>query len=205
MLYLAALPGAVSSQARPRPTPKATAVQIVAHVGQTYGAAQSAVVTFEQGAGRDMVRGTLEVSGDRYRLETPERTVVADGTTSWLYDPAQKRVMIDAVEPGTTTLTPARLLTEIPTGWRPTLVGTTTEAGSRVYQLSLMPPRPDPTLERMTLWVAERGWTIRRVAVQTRAAGALTYRVASVDFKPSLPAARFSFTAPAGVKVVDLR
>ena len=83
-------------------SPDITAREIIENVQARYDDMSDAVVTFTQSYRFKVSKVEQEVEGtmffkkkNKYRIETEQRIIVTDGTTSWSYNQESKQVIID--------------------------------------------------------------------------------------------------------------
>lgn len=153
------------------------------------------------GDGEEVIRGTLFVRGESYRLESGTRTLVNDSKTLWVYDAAEQQVLVSDYVEDEYTFSITGFLYRFDERWR----FDTVERVDEGWLLHLLP--------------RDSGDFFRSVAVTMRASDSMVIRVRVVDANevtmvftlddlvenPPLDDSVFRFDAPDGVEVVDLR
>lgn len=140
---------------------------------------------------------------DKYRIETNGQVVVTDGQTSWSYSPSKKQVIIDRFVDSPNTFSPNRFLFDYPTEMFSDLEGEETINGNDCFKIKLT-PRSKGNITSATIWVDKSENLIRRVTY-TASDGTTTYTLRSISLNPGVAANKFTFSAPSGVEVIDLR
>ena len=133
--------------------------------------------------------------------------VVVDGTNLWVYIPS--------AVPGQVLKQPARgnaaasidalgdLLTAPRSRYRVADAGAATVGGRATHAVVLTPKADGSPLERAKVWVDDRDGAVRQIEL-TEATGAVrNLRMTTWEPNAKLAADAFTFTVPAGVRVVD--
>jgi chaperone LolA len=185
--------------------------EIIENVQDRYEDIDDAVISFTRitrfrvSKAEQEVRGTLYYKKtNRYRIETPDRTIVTDGKTSWSYDPVNKQVVIDTYKEETHGLSPQQLLLSYPENYYSTLVGEESVDGRDAYVLKLTPKDESSFTRTMKLWIG-KDWLIWRVQITDINGGTSEYRISKIATNEGVSDARFTFNAPAGTEEIDLR
>jgi len=182
---------------------------IVRRIRSTYASTTSAEIRFQQtgGGGGGSVNGTLLYSTrDRYRLELPKQTMVSDGSRVWTYTPDRKQVVVSRLARGSGRLTPGQILTSFPGTYATVLSGSSTVNGRSVWMIRCTPgsgPRIGD-VERAVLYVDKETFRFQQIVVESTSLGTIRLRIVSANYRPTVDESLFSFTPPAGVRVVDL-
>jgi outer membrane lipoprotein carrier protein len=143
----------------------------------------------------------------RWEYQKPEpRLFVTDGKTLWVYSPADKQVVAQAL----TEALPSRL----PLGFlagdcqlsREFEVGTVEHAGTRaaagVKLLDLRPKRPEAGIARLVLEVNLRSYTVEKTTLFDSYGNTTVIALSNLKLNPGVADQQFQFTPPAGVTVI---
>lgn len=149
--------------------------------------------------------GTLTLSGDKYRVETTNQTLVTDGTTTYVYLPAEKQVLINTASTDETSFSPSEFLLNYDERFDVSGVTETQVDGRAHYKLTLSPKRDDSFFQEATLWMRDSDAVITRLEVLDVNETRMTFELKNIQLDPSLPGDIFTFTPPEGVEVIDLR
>jgi outer membrane lipoprotein carrier protein len=179
---------------------------------------KTARATFEQTITNSLTGRTLTASGE-YQQQRPGKIsvrfsepandrIVADGTRLWLYLPSTTpgqvlRTSLKNGGSGTVDLT-AQFLTAPRTRYTISQAGAAEVSGRATHAYTLVPKQKEgATFQTATVWIDDADATIRQFEV-TEPSG-LVRRVRLTSFRPNVPvdASAFTFTVPAGVRVVD--
>ena len=148
--------------------------------------------------------GTLYIKKEnKYRIETGSQTIVTDGSTSWSYSPNKKQVVIDYYKETGNTFSPNKYLFQYPENFYSDLTGTEQLGGKEVYVLSLK-PRESGYVKSAKLRVGKDDWMIKKIDIVTEES-TLSYSVKNIQTNTGLANSKFTFTAPEGTEVIDMR
>ncbi|CAM3247138.1 LolA family protein [Rhodothermus bifroesti] len=155
--------------------------------------------------GGDTLKGTLLLSGDRYRIETPRQLLVTDGQTTWVYLPETRQVVMNRYVVDETAFSLHEFLVRYPERYNVEGGETVRYQGERHYRLRLRPRQRDAAVQEVTLWVRDRDLAITRLEVRDVNETHLTFMLTDIRFNPVVPNDAFTFHPPSGVEIVDLR
>ncbi len=148
--------------------------------------------------------GTITAQGDRYRVELPRQTVVTDGETVWVYNAAREQVLVSRATDDEVTLTPTDLF-RLADDYEATLTDTVRRDGRRHYVLRLVPKDPSALYREITLWLRAEDAVATRIEATDVNDATAVIELHDVRFAASAEAGLFTFEAPEGAEVVDLR
>jgi outer membrane lipoprotein carrier protein len=150
--------------------------------------------------------GTLRMKRpNKYRVETEYQTLVTDGTTVWSYSPVNKQVLIDHFKETSDSFAPEQLLLNLPANFYATLVNQEKKGEATWIALKLVPKDDQSFIKSMKVWVEEGSWVVRKVEMLDVNDTEKSYTVQEIKINTGLNNGTFTFTAPAGTEVVDLR
>jgi len=186
-----------------------TAQEIIQNVQNVYKDITDAKASFTQslkfGEGKtESSSGTLYIKKEnKYRIETGTHTIVTDGTTSWSYNAVKKQVVIDYYKETGNTFSPNKYLFQYPENFYSDLSGTEQISGKDVYVLTLK-PRESGYVKSAKMWVGKDDWVIKKIHIVTDES-TMTYTLKNVEMNIGVSNSKFSFTAPEGTEVIDMR
>lgn len=143
----------------------------------------------------------------RFRLELTDeaaQTVVADGVTLWLYQPAENQVLKAPFDAAFRSSTPISFLTgvgRIATDFEPSLDGE--DAASNVVYLKLVPRRAAGDVGMLRLAVDRDDFDIRGADIQDPLGNVSRLRFDRLRRNTGIPDDRFAFRVPPGVDVIN--
>lgn len=134
------------------------------------------------------------------RIEIGNQTIVADGKTSWNYNKKDKKVIIsDYDEEGAGLLSINYLIYQYPSECDLSL----SSEGSK--QILILKPRSKKNnLGEVKLYITKDN-LIDKAVIQNQAAGTMEVSFSNYKLNQKISDSKFSFTAPEGTTVVDLR
>jgi outer membrane lipoprotein carrier protein len=162
---------------------------------------------FTQEMGGARMEGTLVLSGDRYRIETPDQILVTDGTTAWAYSKDDNQVLVNRAIEDVTAFSPSTFFTRYPEHFRVAVTGTETIGGTRHDVLRLTPhdAQTREQIREVTLFVRTTDSLPTRVELVDGNGSTIRLQLQNLERNPRLDADTFRFRPPAGAEVVDLR
>ena len=89
----------------------------------------------------ESLKGTVVLSGDKYKLDFMERTIISDGTTVWSHDPDAEEIQISNVSKDADAFNPSKLLTSYDESYRSKLMKTVKEEGREFVIIDLYPKK----------------------------------------------------------------
>ncbi len=192
--------------------PAQSAEEVLDKVRKKYDSIVDAEVRFTQSEKFSIANveqhtsGTLFMKkGNRYRVEFEDQTIVTDGTTVWSYSASSHQLLIDTYKSDERSLTPERILTGAPTDFTPAVVGKEKVGNVETIELKLIPKDEQSFLQTMKLWVARDDGVIRKVELDDASGKVTIYTVIDFKINKGIPDSRFTYTAPPGADVVDMR
>jgi outer membrane lipoprotein-sorting protein len=134
------------------------------------------------------------------RLEFGNQTIVADGKISWNYNKKQKKVIISNYdEAGAGLLSINYLIYQYPSECDLTL----SSEGSKQI-LILIPKSKRNNLGEVKLYITKEN-LIEKAIISNQGAGTMEVLFSNYKLDQNIADSKFSFTAPEGTSVVDLR
>jgi len=149
-------------------------------------------------------RGTLLLQGSKYRIETPQQTLVTDGTTTWIYDPAANQVIINQYVNDETIITPDEIFRDYLEQYNIAAMRASNRAPS-VAAIDLTAADTSAYYTHATVHVRRPEAMLTRVQLEDQNGSTVIFRLDDVQLNPALAADAFTFTPPPEAEVVDLR
>jgi len=185
--------------------------EIIENVQERYDDIEDAKITFSQSVRFKVSRAEQTTEGTlyfkkptKYRIETGERTIVTDGTTSWSWNPRNRQVIVDNYKEETHALSPEQLLLTYPKDYYSTLVGEEKLLGRDAYVLKLTPKEDNTFATSMKIWV-DSDWLIRKVEITDVNGAVTTYTINEIVLDTGLSDNSFTYSIPPDAEVIDLR
>ncbi len=160
----------------------------------------SADVT-QKSNGKSSLSGKLFFKKDNnLRLELGNQTIIADGTTSWNYNKKDKKVIISNYdENGAGLLSINYLVYDYPKDCDLSL----SSEGSKTV-LILKPKSKKNSLGEVKLVISKDN-LIEKTFITNQSAGTMEVNFSNYKLNQNLSDSKFTFTAPEGTTVVDIR
>jgi outer membrane lipoprotein carrier protein len=168
-------------------------------------AAFTQVISSDFAGDTTRIEGTVLLSGNKYRVQTPTQTVVTDGQTTWIYTPADSQVVVNDAEQDASTVTPETFLTASADRYRKTASTPVTRDGTPHVKLTLTATDSTARFKEATLWVRRTDRVVTRMRATDRNGSTLDLRLRNLAINPPLADDPFTFTPPEGIEVIDLR
>lgn len=185
------------------------AQEIIKNVQDKYRNIKDAKATFSlsesfSGGKSSSAGGTLMIQKEhKYKIKTDKFTLVTDGSTSWSYTPSKKQVVVDYYKDDGSSFSPNKYLFNYPENFYSDLSGEEKVNKKDCFVLKLT-PRKKGNIKSAKVWVDKTENLIRKITIST-SESTKTYTLKAITLDPGLSSSEFSFTAPSGVEVIDLR
>lgn len=153
------------------------------------------------------VEGSVLLSGDKYRVRTPDQTVVTDGQTTWIYTPADSQVVVNDADTGQSTVTPETFLQASAERYAVRATSPTTRLGVPHLVLEVDATEASTRFRSVRLWVRRSDRVVTRMHATDRNGSTIDLRLRDLSLNPEAlrGPTPFSFSPPEGVEVIDLR
>lgn len=158
----------------------------------------------------DMTKeGTINVSGDKYRVKLDNDVIIGNGETRWTYQAESNEVYVDyEVEDEGSGLNPSKIFTIWESGFKQYHEGSVSVNGRQVQQLNLHPTKPDETnYHTVKVYVDESKMELVKVEVVGKEGDKYIYELLDFKSNQSLPGSTFEFSKSdfTGAEVIDMR
>ncbi len=165
------------------------------------------VLTSDFSSDSTRMEGTVLLSGNKYRVETPKQTVITNGTTTWIYTPDDNQVVVNKAEANESTVTPETFLTASAERYEVQSSRPAPRLDRPHTRLSISATDPDARFAEATLWVRQSDRIVTRMRATDRNGSTIDLRLQDLTVNPDTlrTDSPFSFTPPDNVEVVDLR
>ena len=170
-----------------------------------YRNVRSLQADFVQTLGRQQLRGSITVRGEAFRIELPEQTLVSDGRTLWSYTRTDNQVIVQDYRPQEVGFSIGQVFTDWGSQFRVTGATRATIGGARHDVLAMVPRQAGSSVRDATLYVRSTDAVPTMVRVHDVNGQTLSFDLRNVRLNPRLAAGTFTFRAPSGAEVVDLR
>jgi outer membrane lipoprotein carrier protein len=189
-----------------------SAQDIIEKVQEKYAEIKDATLHFSQEAKFNLSKAEYTSSGilymkktNHYRIVTDDRTFVTDGKTVWSYTPANKQVLIDTYKEEPRSFSPERFLLSVPKDFYAAILSREKFEGKNVVVLKLTPKEDNTSMKSLKLWIDDAEWLLWKAEIVDMNDNITTYAVSDIQLNTAISDSTFSFVAPPGVEVVDLR
>lgn len=188
-----------------------TANDVVEKVQKKYSALNDASaefiqrVTFKYTKSEQSFSGTvLMKKGNKYRIESQQQTLVTDGSLVWLYSPINAQLLIDTYRENRQTFSPEKFLFGLPKNYTAVFTG---EDQSSVYVLKLAPRSTEASkmIKTLKVWVSKSDWNVQKIEYTDMNETRTVYVLQNLRIDQGIDDSRFTFSAPAGTEVIDMR
>jgi chaperone LolA len=142
---------------------------------------------------------------NQYRLQSEHQTLVTNGTTVWAYAPANEQVIIDTYKEQRNSVSPEEFLLTLPTSYYSTVLGREPSPEGQLLQMKLTPKDDRSFVRTVRLWIHEPTMEVRKIRIVDQNETQTTYSLSRIRLNTDLDDAQFTFVAPEGTEIVDLR
>ncbi len=211
-LVLAVVVGLSASPGEAAPAVDAKAAEVIGKVRERYAGLKAFRAEFQQTFHWKVMGSEQEIPGlltvqkpARFRLETPEQTIVSDGVNVWSYTPANQQVILSALEASDDYPTPDRLIESYLRDYAPSTLRDEKLEGKRHHVLLLAPVSERTRFTSVVIWVHAKKHWLSRVEGTDVMGNVTVFTLSKPQINPKLKDEVFQFAPPEGTEVVDLR
>ena len=153
--------------------------------------------------------GSIKVSGDSYKLQLGDITVICDGENVWTYSKKSNEVMIDLAEDlyDEEGIEPAELFTIWETGFKSQHAGEEDVAGVKCDVIKLFPNDPEEKIfHTIKIFIDQEALEMKRAVILGKEGNDTVYNITSFD-TGYIQSTEFKFDKSKfpGVEVIDNR
>ena len=188
------------------------AKSILSKVEKKYNSIRDVTVTFSQHVrfgvtqAEQTFSGTLLMKkGNKYHIEVEDQIIITDGKSVWSYAKNNKQVIIDRYKDDPGSFSPDKILVDVPEHYSPSILGSEKINGQETSILKLIPLDTKSNIQWMKVWVDHDDWLMRKIQVFDISENLTTYSIERMTLNEGVKESQFTFEAPAGVEVIDLR
>ncbi|MCF7803265.1 MAG: outer membrane lipoprotein carrier protein LolA [Candidatus Marinimicrobia bacterium] len=143
---------------------------------------------------------------NKFRIVTPDQTVVSNGETMWTYSRLEDQVIIDNVTNDPQTLMPRDILFTYPETYNATLWKPGTELdGEPAAALRMTPKDKNQMMQELKVWVSKETWHPLQVEFTDMNKNTTSYQINSVTVDTTISAEAFTFEPNENTEVIDVR
>lgn len=151
-------------------------------------------------------KGTLLVSGDKYKLTAAGQTVICNGKTVWTYLKESNEVQVNNLEDKDEALTPSKLLTSYSKNYKATIIKDKANTDPNAVSMELI-PNVQKNFTKAILTVDKIKKQVLSFRLFDKSGNIFTYKV--TNYQVNVPSTPSDFTFDAskfpGVDVIDMR
>ena len=152
-------------------------------------------------------KGTLLISGEKYRLSIVGQQVICDGSTIWTYIKDAEEVQInEVVEDEEDAISPSKLLTFYNNNYKAKHINEDVIGGTAVYIINLK-PNEDKNISKADLFIKKDDLQIMKVVLDDKNGGQTVYTITNFVPEKEVSEKDFSFNEAdyPDVDIIDMR
>lgn len=143
--------------------------------------------------------------GNKFILDMPDRTIICDGKNVWNYTKEKKSVVISAFNAASGGISVEKIMLDVIAKYKATSLTNQGKGKNALWMLNLQPNGETLYgIRSITLGLDDSKKIIRRISISSDQ-GSQEWTVKSLQINPKLSDAAFSYSAPKGVEVIDMR
>lgn len=143
---------------------------------------------------------------DKFRIETPDQTVVSDGKTIWTYSQFSNQVIIDHVaDAGEEMRLPRDIFLKYSEDYRPAYLKDEIVDGQNCAVLELQAKAEDIFIKYMKIWINEKLLVPIKIEQIDINDNSTTYLLMNIDTKVRSDDSFFNYQIPTSAEVIDMR
>ncbi|HKJ68027.1 MAG TPA: outer-membrane lipoprotein carrier protein LolA [bacterium] len=153
------------------------------------------------------VRGEMMLDGlDKFRITTPDQTIVSDGQTMWTYSRLENQVLIDNVQKDSQTLMPKDILFSYTQDYEAMVWQQDIRFnGEPALILRLLPRDEDKYIQETQVWVNTESWKPMQIQFTDINENETVYTINSIEEDPAISDTTFAFEPDTTMEVIDVR
>lgn len=164
----------------------------------------------ESNSGQDLgsAKGSITVSGNKYKLVTAQQTLICDGKNVWSINPKAKEVTLSDYEPEPDDITPDRIYTFYQKGYKYLFMGEVKVKGKVWQTIDIEPENLKKEFSKIRLFIDKSTLAITKWIIYERGSNNReTFLVEKFEPLNKVDASTFAFTKSKypNLKLVDLR
>jgi len=151
-------------------------------------------------------KGSLLLSGDKYRLTVAGQVVICDGKTIWTYIEESSEVQINNLDNKDDALTPSKLLTSYNANYKSKIIKDNNQTDPNVETLELI-PNVIKNFTKAIICIDKTKKQIKSFSLYDKNGNVFTYRISRFQTDLPITPTDFSFDKSKfpGVEVIDMR
>jgi outer membrane lipoprotein-sorting protein len=178
--------------------------QTLANVQTKYKSIHDFSADFSQSGGGASMRGKVYYQKEeKYRIELKNMTIVSDGKTMWSYNKKQNKVVVSQPEESSKQFSLKKLLIEDPKNQKVEALKNEHVGGEYCSVIKILPQKKGAGFEYMKIWANDQSLP-RRIEV-SQGGIPMSFELSNYKLNQNLSGSKFTFTAPKGCNIVDIR
>lgn len=151
-------------------------------------------------------RGSLLLSGDKYRLAVAGQVVICDGKTIWTYIEESNEVQINNLDNKDDALTPSKLLTSYNANYKSKIIKDNNQTDPNIETLELI-PNVSKNFTKAILAIDKIKKQVKSFSLYDKNGNIFTYRISKFQTDLPINPADYFFDKSKfpGVEVIDMR
>lgn len=187
--------------------------KVIKKMREKYKNAKTLFIDFKEISRFSLTGTQTEVSASLYiedmnqfRLESEDQIVVSNGETFWRYNKIENQVLIDYAKKGDQEILVNDILSDKTENYYTQLIQEYKEDGKKLYVIKLTPkPDSDSFFQEIKVWVVDKSWAIKKIIYTDYNENETEFQIEKIELNKELPLTMFTFEAPEGSEVVDVR
>lgn len=151
-------------------------------------------------------RGSLLLSGDKYRLAVAGQVVICDGKTIWTYIEESNEVQINNLDNKDDALTPSKLLTSYNANYKSKIIKDNNQTDPNIETLELI-PNVSKNFTKAIVAIDKIKKQVKSFSLYDKNGNIFTYRISKFQTDLPINPADYFFDKSKfpGVEVIDMR
>jgi outer membrane lipoprotein-sorting protein len=168
------------------------------------------IITIEnqQDKSSEVQKGTIQLKGDKYRLNVADQDIVSDGRTVWTYMKDVNEIQVNNAVKDSNSITPANFLTLYEKGFLFRFIGEENEKGMAYQLVELIPVDPKKkSVVKVKLKISKKDQMVQQARLIDKNGTIVTYKVEKFFPDSASADSLFNFNVKSypGAEVIDLR
>ena len=151
-------------------------------------------------------KGTLLLSGDKYKLTAASQVVICDGKTIWTYLEESNEVQVNSLDNKDDALTPSKLLSSYNSNYKSKIIKDNNQTDPNIETLELI-PIVTKNFTKAIVAIDKTKKQVKTFSLYDKNGNVFTYKISKFQTDLPITPSDFSFDKSKfpGVEVIDMR
>ncbi|MCJ7507996.1 MAG: outer membrane lipoprotein carrier protein LolA [candidate division Zixibacteria bacterium] len=188
-----------------------TVEDLIDQLNNKYSSFEDVRMEFTQSISSDVFENKRHFEGqiyiknpDKFRIETPQQTIIANGEYIWVYSEENKQVTKNRYDPSSGILLPYRYLNSFKDDYKARMDKEELIRKRWCYKLVLTPKDENSFVTKMIIWVDKETLLTLKLEYWDLNDNEVTFLFKNIRIDSKIDDSEFVFKIPPGIELLDL-